>query len=112
MLTPVKLLSVMTPGTGVRGLPLVRLEPISATSDTRLTVEFVRRTADSGAGLTYVVQFTSSLDPATVNWQASGTENVTPINARWERVKVTDSVGAGSEYPMRFARVSVTQTVP
>ena len=95
----------MTAGTGLRGLPLVRLET-AANSERRLTVEFVRRTAGSGAGLTYAVQFTSDL---TGGWQTGGTESVTAINGRWERVKVTDPVAAGRAAPTRFARVRVSQ---
>ncbi len=97
--------AVMTAGTGLRGLPLIRLEQVNAT-DQRLTVEFVRRTAGSGAGLTYATQFTPDLRGG---WQAGGTESTTPINARWERVKVTDAVAVGGTVPARFARVLVSQ---
>lgn len=97
---------VMTAGTGLRGLPLVRLEPVATTGDTRLTVEFVRRTAASGSGLAYTVQFTDDL--AAGNWQASGTEATTSINTRWDRVKVTDGVAVGGSVTRRFARVVVT----
>ena len=100
--------AVMTAGTGLRGLPLIRPEQVAA-GDTRLTVEFVRRTAGSGAGLTYSVQFTSRLRADAAMWQTGGTEAVTPINTRWERVKVTDTVSAGSGTLKRFARVVVTQ---
>ena len=101
--------AVMTTGTGLSGLPLIQLASVGD-SDQRLTVEFVRRTAASGSGVTYAVQFTPGLDPATVAWEAGGTESVTPINARWERVLVTDTVSAGAGTPARFARVAVTQT--
>ena len=97
--------AVMTAGTGLRGLPLIRLEQIDA-SDRRLTVEFVRRTAGSGAGLTYATQFTSDLQ---AGWQTGGTESVTAINERWERVKVTDTVSVDATVPARFARVLVNQ---
>ncbi len=96
---------VMTAGTGLRGLPLIQLETV-APSDQRLTVEFVRRTAGSGSGVTYAVQFTSDLNTP---WQTGGTESVTAINERWERVKVTDTVSAGATVPARFARVLVEQ---
>ena len=95
----------MTAGTGLRGLPLVQLENIAGAGP-RLTVEFVRRTAASGAALTYTTQFTSDLGQAD-GWQAGGTESVTTINERWERVKVTAGSAAGSA---RFARVLVTRT--
>ena len=97
----------MVAGTGVRGLPLVGLETV-AEGDQRLTVEFVRRTAGSGSGVTYAVQFATDL--AAGNWQTGGTESVAAINARWERVKVTDTVpvGSGGGVAGRFARVAVT----
>ena len=97
---------VMTAGTGLRGLPLVQLTQV-ADSDRRVTVEFVRRTAGSGSGLTYAVQFSSGLTGA---WQTGGTESVTPINERWERVVATDTVSVGGSVPARFARVLVTQS--
>ena len=103
-------LAAMVAGTGLRGLPLVQLETV-AEGDQRLTVEFVRRTAGSGSGLTYAVQFATDL--AAGDWQTGGTENVTEINARWERVKVTDTVSVGSSGAgARFARVAVTMTDP
>ena len=101
----------MTPGTGVRGLPLVRLETVGD-ADTRLTVEYVRRTSGSGAGIVYAVQWTSALAPGAAGWQTGGTESVTPINARWERVKVTDTVSVGGGSAARFARVAVTVAPP
>lgn len=94
--------ATMTAGTGLRGLPLVRLENVAAIGP-RLTVEFVRRTAASGAGITYATQFASRLDA----WQTGGTESVTAINERWERVKVTDTVAPGTA---RFGRVLITRT--
>ncbi len=97
----------MVAGTGLRGLPLIQIEAVSDT-ESRLTVEFVRRTAASQSGIVYAVQWTSSLAPGSVDWQAGGTESVTSINARWERVKVTDTVAIGNGTPARFARVAVT----
>ena len=102
---------LMTAGTGLCGLPLIHLSPTGASGQC-LTVEFVRRTAASGSGVTYAVQFSPGLDAATVDWEAGGTESVTPINARWERVVVTDTVSVGAAAPARFARVAVTQTPP
>ena len=99
--------AVMTAAAGLRGLPLIRLESIAGVGP-RLTVEFVRRTAGGGAGVTYTAQFASSLDPAADGWRAGGTERVTAINERWERVKVTDNA-AGTA---RSARVLVTRTPP
>lgn len=87
--------------TGLRGLPLVRLEADAGME--RLTIEFVRRTAGSGGGLTYVPKFSSDFE----NWDAVGTETVTAINPRWERVKVVDSLTT-LDGPRRFARLHVT----
>ena len=98
----------MVADTGLRGLPLIRPEAVSAT-EVRLTVEYVRRTAASHSGIVYSVQWTSSLALDSAGWNTGGTESVTPINARWERVKATDSVAVGSGAPARFARVAVTQ---
>ena len=91
----------MVAGSGLRGLPLIQLEAVSPT-DNRLTVEFVRRTVASGAGLTYTTEFATDLTAG--DWEAGGTESVTAINARWERVKVTDDGPVGAR---RFARVKV-----
>ncbi|MES2921884.1 MAG: hypothetical protein V4819_10065 [Verrucomicrobiota bacterium] len=86
--------------TGLRGLPLVSVETISGPD--HLTIEFVRRTSTSGAGLTYTPQFSSDLN----DWQAVGMETVVAINPRWERVKIVDSIATGS-VTKRFARVKV-----
>jgi len=91
---------VMPPGSGLRGLPAVRVENISGND--RLTIEFVRRVAGSGSDIIYTPQFSGGLWA----WQPGGDETVTPINPRWERVKVVDTVNAG-EQPRRFARLMV-----
>src|SRR5207248_4900413 len=62
--------SQMPPDTGLRGLPSIRIERV-ASSDFRLTVEFVRRTAGSGADVTYQTKLASSFTEA--NWQDAGT---------------------------------------
>jgi hypothetical protein len=90
----------MQPNTGTRGLPAIRLENIAGAD--RLTMEFVRRTSTSGSGLTYIPEFSSDL----IDWQAMGTESVTAIDARWDRVKITDSLTT-SGTPRRFARLRV-----
>jgi hypothetical protein len=90
----------MTAGTGLEGLPLVRVENVSGSD--RLTMEFVRRT--SGVALTYTPLFSNDLQ----TWLATGTETVTSIDADWDRVKVVDSqtVSASSK---RFARLKVEE---
>ena len=92
---------IMPPETGLRGLPCVRLENDAGTE--RLTIEFVRRTSGSGSGLTYTPEFSSNLQ----DWQSSGSETVTPINPRWERVKMVDSLTIDAT-AKRFARVRVS----
>jgi hypothetical protein len=91
----------MTASTGFCGLPLVKLENISGSE--HLTIEFVRRTAGSGSGLTCTAQFSSDAE----DWLAVGTAVVTAINPRWERVKVVDPETTSSE-TRRFARVKVS----
>ncbi|MEI7957305.1 MAG: hypothetical protein WCJ66_19245, partial [Verrucomicrobiota bacterium] len=94
-------MAVMQPGTGLRGLPTLAVATVDGNS--RLTLEFVRRTNISGAGLTYTPQFSSDQ----IDWQSGGTETVTLINPRWERVKVVDLLTT-LEAPKRFARLCVT----
>ncbi len=90
----------MVAETGISGLPLVMTEPFSGGD--HLTLEFVRRTTASGAGLTYTPEFSSDLD----DWTAGGAATVTAINSRWERVKVVDPRTATDD--PRFARLRVT----
>ncbi len=87
--------------TGLRGLPLVRMENIAGHD--HLTVEFVRRTAGSGSGLTYTPQFSSGLG----DWAAEGSGTVVAINPRWERVRIVDPLTA-NDTPRRFARLKLT----
>lgn len=92
---------VMTPETGLKGLPSIRVETISGSD--RLTIEFVRRTTASGSGLTYTPEFSLDL----LDWQAVGTETITPIDALWDRVKIVDTLTTNDELK-RFARLKVT----
>ena len=84
----------LLPNTGLRGLPWIGVET------DHLTLEFVRRTSGSGAGLTYTPQFSSDL----IDWQNLGSETVVSINPRWERVKIVDPMTTNSANK-RFARV-------
>ena len=93
--------AIMLSDTGLRGLPVVRLENISGAD--HMTIEFVRRTGGSGSGLIYNPRFSSDLE----DWQAVGTESVVAINPRWERVKIVDSLTT-HDTAKRFARVKVT----
>ncbi|HSP43367.1 MAG TPA: hypothetical protein VLO11_10890, partial [Luteolibacter sp.] len=90
----------MSPGTGLRGLPAVRVE--NSSGNDRLTIEFVRRAAGSGSDIIYTPHFSNGLGA----WQPGGDETVTPINTRWERVKVVDTENVG-DHPRRFARLMV-----
>ncbi len=90
----------MTAGTGLRGLPLVRVE--TGVGGDYLSAEFVRRTSAGGADVTYVPEFSDDL----TTWSGAGSEAVTSINSRWERVKMTDAVPVSSSNN-RFARVRV-----
>ena len=84
----------LLPNTGLRGLPWIGVET------DHLTLEFVRRTSGSGAGLTYTAQFSSDM----IDWQNLGSETVVSINPRWERVKIVDPMTTNSTNK-RFARV-------
>jgi len=90
----------MQPATGLRGMPTGYVETTYGAA--RLTLEFVRRTSGSGSGLTYTPQFSTDM----IHWQSGGTQTVTPINPRWERVKVADFLST-QQAPKRFARLSV-----
>lgn len=94
--------TTMVTSTGLHGTPLVQVENVGGND--RVTIEFVRRTTGSGAGLLYEPQFSSDLDNG---WQPPDSQTVTPLNSRWERVKAVDSVNTSST-SLRFARVSVT----
>jgi hypothetical protein len=89
----------MTGGTGLRGMPVSKIENVSGD---RLTIEFVRRTNGSAAGLTYQAEFSSDL----VVWEAAGTEIATSINSRWDRVKIADLETIAAE-SKRFVRLRV-----
>ncbi len=97
---------MMAAGTGLRGLPLIQTETLPDGS-TQLTVEFVRRTTAGRPRITYTAQFAASSASGTPHWQAGGTQSVTSINARWDRVKVTDTVTTAPGSPARLARVVV-----
>ena len=94
--------AIMESGTGLRGLPVARLE---SNGGERLTIEFVRRTIGSGAALIYIPEFSSDL----TDWQAVGTEVVSGMNSRWERVKITDSFTTDGS-TKRFVRLRVVRS--
>ena len=81
---------------------MCRLENLAGAD--RLTIELVRQTAGSGGGLTYTVEYSSDLSV----WEAVGTESVTVLNSRWERVKRSDSLST-TNTAKRFVRLRVSQ---
>lgn len=90
----------LTPGTGIRGLPHGSMVDDNGTP--RLALEFVRRSATSGAGVSYVVEFSQDL----ITWNSGGSSSSQSINSRWERVTVMDPTPSSSA-PMRYARLKV-----
>lgn len=90
----------ITPGTGVRGLPHGSVVDDNGTP--RLALEFIRRSTTSGAGLTYVVEFSQDL----TTWSSGGALSSQTINSRWERVIVLDPIPASSS-SHRYARLRV-----
>ncbi len=83
------------------GLPrmLVRTDPTGQ----QLVIQYLRRKAV--AGLSYMPQFSSTLDHFT---NAENPPFVESINSEWERVTVGDSGSGGS----RFGRVVITRSPP
>ena len=88
-------------GSGVAGLPIVRR--VAGVGGPRLELEYIRRKAASGSGLTYIAEF-GDVPGA---WQtAAGVPAVTSLDVNWERVIVQDTAGIG--LAQRFGRVRVT----
>ncbi|WP_322284137.1 hypothetical protein [Prosthecobacter sp.] len=95
---------ILVTGTGTTGLPLITTTFPGGSP--RLRVEYIRRTAATAPQLDYTVEFTGNL----TSWlPATGTENVTSIDANWERVVIEDT-GAPGGSARRFGRVVITQT--
>lgn len=84
---------------GNAGLPLGGVESASGA----LQTTYIRRKASPAPGIIYAVEFSDTLGTWSVN--TSATESVTSIDAAFERVTVTDSLGSPNK---RFVRVSVT----
>lgn len=95
---------ILEPGTGVAGLP--HITAVDQGGGVRkLRIEYIRRTS---SGLTYLPQFANDIAenafPADFWQAATEVEEVTPIDADWERVVVEDSVDSTTE-STRFGRV-------
>ncbi len=87
---------VLTPGSGVAGLPYVSV--VSGPAGRRLRVEYVRR---KSGGLTYTAQRSSALTAAWTTITAAPA--VTSLGSEWERVILEEPV-SGTRW---FGRVSV-----
>lgn len=85
------------------GLPLVR-SVVDAQGQRRLRIEYLRRI---GSGLSYVPEFSSSLDPAGWTAVTDGIE-VAPVDLKWERCVIEDR-GNSISPAVRFGRVKVSQ---
>jgi hypothetical protein len=87
---------IVLPPDGTAGLPR-----ITADATPRLVIQFLRRQAATNPGIAYVVE----VGPDLATWSAldPGLGTVESIDAIWERVTITDPVGAAA----RFGRVRV-----
>jgi hypothetical protein len=92
--------ATLNPVSGTAGLPVVGLD-----GSGRLTITYIRSIALPAPGISYAVQFKTAVSDPTWAVNPSATESITPINASYERVVVTDSIVAN---PSRFVRVQVT----
>ena len=95
--------SVLTPETGVAGLPFVNLTQ-SLMESGALVVQYVRLKASINAGLVYSPEFSSAPDAEWFPYW--GTETVESIDESWQRVTVKNTFQPSIE--RRFARVRVT----
>ncbi len=87
----------------ISGLPISKMI-VDNQGHSRLQLEYLRRI---GSGLTYVPEFASSLSP--LNWTpAVSPEQVTPVDANWERCTVIDNQFTPSP-ARRFGRIRVSR---
>ncbi len=93
--------SVSASPTGNAGLPAVAVDESG-----RLIVLYLRRKAASQPGITYAVEFSSTLTADSWAVNVSATEAATSIDDTWERVLVTDSAAMTGA---RFVRVRVVR---
>jgi len=85
---------------GFAGLPFGTLE----TPSSKLQITFIRRKASSNSGITYAVEFSNDLSLGSWATNPATTEDVTALDATFERVTITDSHSSAK----RFARIKVT----
>ena len=94
---------ILEAGNGTSGLPVISLIPSG--TESVLQIEFVRRNASTNSQISYFPEFSSSLSSG--EWDAPLTaEIVTPIDAEWERVVVSDLLDTSTSNT-RFGRVRV-----
>ena len=86
---------------GTAGMPSVGID-----GSGKLTTTYIRRKVSSNPGITYAVEFSSTLTPDSWAANPSATESAASIDADFERVTVIDSAAAS---PKRFVRVRVSQ---
>ncbi|MBX3740627.1 MAG: hypothetical protein KF712_06525 [Akkermansiaceae bacterium] len=96
--------SILTPGSGTSGLPVI--QSTGGNSEPRLRLEYIRRKASTQPGIAYLPQFSTNLtDSGPGSWETFiGNETVHSIDATWERVIIEDTDPGGNR---RFARVKV-----
>lgn len=99
---------VMEPG-DTFGLPLVTT--VGTGANQRLRIEFVRRVGPPASGLVYRPQFADiPTESGAEGWQdATGAEQVEPLEGDMERVIIEDTVTGATR---RFGRVMVEYTPP
>lgn len=95
---------VLAPATGIAGVPLIRV--VGEGNNKHLQSEFVRRRSDPD--LSYVVEYSTDLSEIPLNGFAPATEpqQVTDIDANFQRVIVDDSA-TFQTHDRRFGRVIV-----
>ena len=94
-------LQLLTPGTGLSGLP--RFSVVSNASQTHFRLEYLRR---KGSGLSYTPKTSSTLGSGSFA-PMSGVETVVDIDSQWERVVVMEPINA-TLVKRRFGVVEVT----
>ena len=89
----------LAPG-GSAGLPFTSVSPATG----RLQITYIRRKSTTQPGITYAVEFSSSLATGSWSENAAASESAVSIDATFERITVTDSAA----FTKRFARVRVS----
>lgn len=96
-LSPFERANTLTPGVGTNGMPHISRVPGA------LRIEYIRMKSGQG-GPSYKVMSTTSLQGAWTEY--TGTQTVSSIDSKWERVVA--EIPTGAEVLQSFGRVSVT----